>query len=384
MDKTQKYNCGSAIKVISGENEGKRGYIEKYDALDNTYMIVDGVVETEKFRVEEAEIEVINSNYFVFGFKEEGESVIKLLEGVDDEDIQKGLIKLGEKELANFKLEDYEGKKINYVPYSEKLCFNCLKEYDDIKVYNLCCRGYGSIYDGTDTKLQLCSCCREMVDEGLNKLFNEIPTYVDYWEEYKYEEILSKFITLLPLQGQELFDNQVASGWTAHKIDSQDWLDIQTGIAPDSVYKKNHMYSPSEAKAYKERFPVCKHVYLKVYGDGSSHCKCDFGASGNKDGSCGKNISSNCYYCDIFELRDKPMKVDEVKKVELKEVAMVEYFCPTCGVKTLMYKDEVAYGNMEGDFCKKCYQDIAFSNVDSFYDQNSEDYEDEYIEEAEI
>lgn len=86
----------------------------------------------------------------------------------------------------------------------------------------------------------------------------------------------------MPIQGRELFENQCARGACSYPMESQDWIDVELGVAPDSIYKEYGMYSPSEIKAYEERFPTCENVYLKTYKDGSGSCRCDYGAYGEK------------------------------------------------------------------------------------------------------
>ncbi|MEG2289539.1 MAG: hypothetical protein RSC24_06190 [Clostridium sp.] len=240
--------------------------------------------------------------------------------------------------------------KIKPINYTEKLCFKCLEEKDNIHKYEINYRGYGSVFDGEDTFLQLCDCCN---DNRLNEWFNEQPKMEDYYEEYEFEELIHDFIRELPIQGRELFDNQCVKGWGSHQMQSQDWLDVELGIAPDRVYKKYNLYSPSEKNAYKERFSTCKKVYLKVYSDRSSHTKCDFGASGEKDGSCGMNTSSSCYYCEFYEKKGTETKMEEkidmtLSSDELKIVEMNEWTCKKCGNinHTYAYKEYL--------YCSKC------------------------------
>lgn len=252
-----------------------------------------------------------------------------------------------------------------YIEYKDNLCFKCLKECDGIKTYHLRGRGYGSSYDCVTTKLQLCGGCREGVDEDLDKWFNEQDNSSgnsNYWEEYKHEENIIEYIDSLPVQGRELFENQLMVNAFCNPIPSQDWIDIELGVACDSIYKKNGLYSPSEVNAYRERFPKCKHTYIKTYEDGSVNSLCSMytGVYGDKEGNANEyNISSKCYYCDSFELREKPKEVVDTKAIALKEVVMLEGFCPNCGVRFLSYKDDIVYGHKGIHFCSKCYQELA-------------------------
>lgn len=149
--------------------------------------------------------------------------------------------------------------KVKYVKYEENLCFKCLQKKEAINTYELKNRGYGSSYDNFNSKLQLCNECVENIEKHneLEKWFNETDTREkDYWEDYKYEDNIAEYIESLPIQGQELFINQVCYCACGYNIDSQDWIDIELKIAPDSTYKKYGYYSLSEIKAYHDRFPL--------------------------------------------------------------------------------------------------------------------------------
>lgn len=248
--------------------------------------------------------------------------------------------------------------KIKPIKYSEHLCFKCLKEHKHINTYSIYGRGYGSSFDNDNTKLQLCDECNESDAE---EWFAENPTIKegDFYENYKYEKNIFDFIKTLPIQGRELFENSLSYGAFSYSMDSQDWIDIELGVAPDEVYKRNCMYSSSERKAYEERFPTCKKVYLKTYSDGSGGCRCLFGAFGEKDGSCGLNISDACYKCKSYEKKDVDEKLKEIKdfkltKDDIKIVKMFEWSCPKCGEINHTYNYEVS------DFCDKCSTHIDF------------------------
>ncbi|MGL4573064.1 MAG: hypothetical protein ACRCVJ_18635 [Clostridium sp.] len=201
--------------------------------------------------------------------------------------------------------------KIKAIKCNDKLCFKCLQEKENINLYTLHERGYGSIYDGTSSKVQLCDECNNI---NLNEWFNEQPEYIKHCYEYKYENNIEELIKTLPIQGQEMFYNQCDNGMFSEDISSQDWIDIELNVAPDDVYKRNNMYSPSEINAYKKRFPTCKHVYLREYDDGSKSCRCTkSSAYGNSDGTCSLNISHECYYCKHYKVRKSGDKI-KVKK----------------------------------------------------------------------
>ena len=246
--------------------------------------------------------------------------------------------------------------KITPIKYTEHLCFKCLKEHDKINKYKIYGRGYGSCFDNENTTLQLCDECN---NKELEKWFNEIPKENDYYEEYKYENNIIDYVNKLPIQGRELFKNQISDGAYSYNIDSQDWIDIELGIASDEIYKKNGMYSPSEVKAYHDRFPTCKKVYLKTYSDGSAVCMCALGAFGDKDGNCESNIWSSCYNCKLYEKKNFDEKLKEIKdfkltKENINEVKMYEWTCPKCGEINHTYNYEYE------DYCNKCNTYVEF------------------------
>lgn len=250
---------------------------------------------------------------------------------------------------------------IKYIKNRETLCHKCLQDKEDIKNYSIYGRGYGSYFDNDNETVQLCSECRSGIEEDLDKWFNESCEYDGYYENYKYEEELCDFINELPIQGREIVVNQTSYGACAEHLDSQDWIDIELEIADDEVYKRNGMYSPSEIKAYEDRFPTCKHTYLKVWSDGSSGTRCSKHpfVSGNKDFTCSNNISTECYYCDDYEKKD----VDYVHDVETqlivkpKLVNMYEIFCPNCGSKMLKYKHQIK--DEDDIYCDKCFKELV-------------------------
>lgn len=187
-----------------------------------------------------------------------------------------------------------------------KVCMKCLKKKATHK-YVISGRGYGRNYDNFNTYFQLCDDCHS---DEYNTLVDECPDMDDYVEEYKYEKNLIEFIDSLPLESQELFHNRFA----CCNMKPQDWIDFELDELPHKECKKYGMYSPQERQAYKERFPNCEKVYLKTYKDGSGGCRCDFGAHGEKDGSCDKyNCWSSCYMCTNYKPRTSEMKIVDEK-----------------------------------------------------------------------
>lgn len=206
------------------------------------------------------------------------------------------------------------------------VCMKCLSK-KATHTYTICGRGYGSIFDGTDTKLQLCDNCHK---DEYETWFNEDCTYEDYYEEYTYEDNIMKLINSLPLEAQELFNNTFAHGWNSMFMEAQDWIDYKLSELTHDKCKEYGVYSSQEIKAYHDRFPTCNNVFLKTYYDGSSRCKCSFGAYGNKDGTCDANIYKQCYQCTKYTPRVDKMKeineIDEFIKSETSRLEdMIEY-----------------------------------------------------------
>lgn len=201
------------------------------------------------------------------------------------------------------------------------ICMKCLSK-KATHTYSIYGRGYGSIFDGTNTKLQLCDDCHK---EEYETWFNEDSTYDDYYENYTYEDNIKGLISSLPLEAQELFHNTFSNGWNSHFMEAQDWIDYKLDELPHDKCKEYCMYSPQEIKAYEDRFPTCGHVFLKTYSDGSGGCKCANGASGNKDGSCGLNISRECYQCTEYTPRvDKMKEINEVDEFLKSETSRLK------------------------------------------------------------
>lgn len=181
----------------------------------------------------------------------------------------------------------------------------------------------------------------------------------EYCENYLYEEDIVNLVNTLPIQGQELFNNTCSSGACSYFEEPQDWIDIQLKIAPDEIYKKYNMYSPSEIKAYEERFPNCKHVYKKVYPDESAGCYCNYGASGSSDGSASEyNPSTECYYCKHYEKKiNNDIEViyePIIHKSDIKLITMQEWICPKCG--NINYTHEY----LEDDYsCERCFENFT-------------------------
>jgi hypothetical protein len=129
----------------------------------------------------------------------------------------------------------------------------------------------------------------------------------DWCEDYKYENNIYDFIETLPLEGKELFQNTCSSD--GYHMKAQDYIDMKLGILPDQKYKEYGMYSPSERKAYEDRFPTCEYPINRIWDDDSKGCACPFGASGEYGQVIDEdNISKECYYCKYYKNRETTLK----------------------------------------------------------------------------
>ena len=129
--------------------------------------------------------------------------------------------------------------RVEYVKYKENLCFKCLQEKEDINTYGLKGRGYGSKYQNAYTKLQLCDECVGSIKkhEELKKWFYEKPKMEDICtEDYKYEGEIAEYIKTIPIQGQEIFYNQLSNSWIE---DSQEWIDKELGLITEDEIEIN-------------------------------------------------------------------------------------------------------------------------------------------------
>lgn len=199
-------------------------------------------------------------------------------------------------------------KKVVPIKDYENICFKCLKEKSELELekFYLHRSDYGSSFDNNYTYLQICNKCKP---ENIEKWFNEEPEIVDrYYVKYKYEQNIIDFVNTFPIEGQELFWNRCAYGACADNMDSQDWIDMQLGVLSEEKYKEYGMYTPSEIKAYVERFPTCEYPVNVVYSDGSKGCRCPFGASGEYGQQVSPNISDECYSCKHYKKRETPIK----------------------------------------------------------------------------
>jgi len=184
-------------------------------------------------------------------------------------------------------------------PLDDHICLVCQKE-KATHTYLIYGRGYGSSFDGMDTEFRCCDKCDK---PEFKKWFGEEIQYCCP-EDYRYEEQICNLFDSLPINSRERIFNV-----GGYEMEPQDWIDYELDELPHEKCKEYGRYSPDEIKAYNDRFPKCSEVYKTVYSDGSSSCRCDCGAFGNSDGSCGDNIADECYMCTSFGPRASEMGV---------------------------------------------------------------------------
>lgn len=195
----------------------------------------------------------------------------------------------------------------------ETIRMKCLKK-KATHTYTIYGRGYGSIYDGSDTKFQCCDDCDKPEYE---EWFNETEVMDGYIETYQHEEKIWDLIESLPLESQELFRNRFNRH--AYRMDSQDWIDFHLDELPHERCKEYGLYSPKDIEAYNTKFTTCEHVANIIWNDDSKGSWCPFDASGDygqKVGECG-NLSDECTDCPYYKLRENPIK--EIKGEDLGE-----------------------------------------------------------------
>ena len=186
----------------------------------------------------------------------------------------------------------------------ECLCMKCLKN-KTTHIYPVSYRGYGSIYDMTDTKFQ---CCDECDRPEYKEWFFETPTVNEneYAENYKYEDNIYELIKSLPLESQELFENRF-DRINDIFMEPQDWIDYELDELPHEKCKEYDLYSPEVKAAYREKFSTCEQVVNVVYNDDSKGSRCPFGAFGDYDQKTSINIWEECYGCQYYKKREYPI-----------------------------------------------------------------------------
>jgi len=188
--------------------------------------------------------------------------------------------------------------------HKETLCFHCdqlVEKKEQLYIYSMSGRGYGSSFDSCHFTIQLCSTCNQPEYETW---FNEEAKKEEYVQEFQYEESIINLIHSFPIENQEYIWN----GMDSYSIPRQDWIDMQLGLLPDEKYEYYGMFSPRQILAYEKRFSTCKYPIDVVYSKGSIGCRCPFGAFGEEGQVPSINISEECFSCSHYEKREKPIK----------------------------------------------------------------------------
>lgn len=219
----------------------------------------------------------------------------------------------------------------------ECLCMKCLKN-KATHIYPVSYRGYGSIYDMTDTRFQ---CCDECDRPEYKEWFFETPTVNEneYVENYKYEDNIYELIKSLPLESQELFENRF-DRTNDYPMEPQDWIDYELDELPYEECKEYDLYSPEEKAAYRENFPTCEYVVNVIYNDGSKNSICPFGAYGEYNQNLSNNISTMCYRCHCYKKRKSPIK--KIERNDLKD--WCDYMSVKIQKESLKKKFESLFG----------------------------------------
>ncbi|WP_373262205.1 hypothetical protein [Hungatella hathewayi] len=221
-------------------------------------------------------------------------------------------------------------EKIKAIKSTEKLCWKCLQEKENIHKLEFGPLGYGSMFDCCSTQLQLCDECYEASNPeiwSLERVYDN-EEYKEYgWCHYKHENKMSEYFATLPIEGRQLVMNEYWMG--DHYMEPQDWIDYELGILPHEIAKDYGLYSTQEIAAYEERFPRCQWPVNRIFKDGSKGCWCPFGAHGDYNQEVKVNISEECYKCPYYSERPADSKIydiqdDEFYKYEiLTKAAMI-------------------------------------------------------------
>ena len=217
-------------------------------------------------------------------------------------------------------------KNIKALDYSANLCFKCLKEYDvcNMTTIHILDQGYGSIFDGFNSKLQLCPECYNKCDTSMWSMEIQTDEKDNSYKRYKHEEDIIKYIDKLPIEGKELFLNRVAWGNSVFSMNSQDWIDYNLKELPHDKCKEYGLISHDEKLAYEEKFPKCKYPVNMTFSDGSKTCYCPMGSYGKYGQEVDYTLYMHCYNCPQFKERSNDDVLLELKN---EEGELYEIYC---------------------------------------------------------
>ena len=223
-------------------------------------------------------------------------------------------------------------KHIKPITNTNCTCMKCLNEFteDQLITLNIQELGYGSIFDGINTKIILCKDCYEKsnkdiwsfkVKEHFLSEFQEIKENMKDFvcmQEYMYEKDILNYINDLPIQAQELIWNTFSTGWnTDYKLEQQDWIDYKLNCLSKTKCDKYGLISNEEKEAYCNRFTSCEWPVNRIYKDTTIICQCPYDAYGKENQVKSSTVSKECYKCNYYKKRSTPIKnmnYDEFEK----------------------------------------------------------------------
>ena len=215
-------------------------------------------------------------------------------------------------------------KNIKSVNCSENICLKCLKEYDvsDITTIYFLEQGYGSKFDGFNSKIQLCPKCYDESKDILNT--NVVIDEENNLKHYEFEEDIINYINNLPIEGKELFFNRMSWGSTTFSMKPQDWIDYNLKELPHEKCKEYGLISNDERLAYEEKFPKCKYPVNITFSDESKTCCCPMGSYGKYGQEVDYTLYMNCYNCDKYKERSNE---DILLDLKDEEADLYEIYC---------------------------------------------------------
>lgn len=149
--------------------------------------------------------------------------------------------------------------QIKAIKNTSKLCWKCLKEHDEINNITINPLGYGSIFDGWGTRIQLCKSCYENSDPRIWTGETLVRRDVS---EYKHDQEMWSYVQSLPIVSQQFVENEFSD--TLHKMKPQDWINN----AMRNLHQDNEALSANEKNQlnlYEIRF---KHYSQKDSEEG--------------------------------------------------------------------------------------------------------------------
>ena len=217
-------------------------------------------------------------------------------------------------------------KNIKALDYSENLCFKCLKEYDvcNMTTIHILDQGYGSIFDGFNSKLQLCPDCYNKCDTSMWSMEIQTDEQDHSFKKYKHEDDIINYINKLPIEGKELFLNRVAWGNSVFSMNSQDWIDYNLKELPHDKCKEYGLISPEEINDYKEKYPKCKYPVNIIDTDGTKCSYCPMGSFGKYNQEIDDTLYMNCYNCALFKERTEE---DVLLELTTDEENLYKIYC---------------------------------------------------------